>query len=203
MNRFFILITALLFSGALYGQITKVGGGLFYNSGYYYNNVAVDGHKPGNPAIFVTAIYELNLPFHIASRFSVHMPNNQTVTDPIVGSNNIGAIKTAVNAFSFDIDGHYVFNSLDRIEIYGLAGLNMLFARRKTEYDNPDINDTFKDSDSSVGINLGVGSYIKLREQVDLYGEIKCIVAGQVQFAATLGVLLNVQWLARNEDPGF
>ena len=31
----------------------------------------------------------------------------------------------------FDINGHYVFNSLDRFEFYGLAGLNITFAKLK------------------------------------------------------------------------
>ncbi|MBS0010476.1 MAG: outer membrane beta-barrel protein [Bacteroidales bacterium] len=198
MNRILTLTAALLLSGSLFGQITKVGGGLFYNAGYYYNNEAFDDHKLGNPAIFLTGIYELNLPFHIAPRISVHMPNIQTLEDADGMS-----IRTAVNAFSLDLDAHYVFNYLDRLEIYGLAGLNMLFARRSTEYDTPNFNESFRDSNTSAGFNLGVGSYMKVAEQLDLYGEVKFIVASQVQFAATLGLLLNVQWLARNEDPGF
>lgn len=198
MNKFYLLIAALLLSVSLTGQITKIGGGLFYNAGYYYNNEAFDDHKLGNPAIFLTGIYEFNLPFHIAPRISVHMPNSQTLSD-VDGL----TVNTAVNAFSVDLDAHYVFNYLDRFEFYGLAGLNMLFARRKTEYNTPNSDETFKDSNSSAGLNLGVGSYMKVAEQLDLYGEVKCIVANQVQFAATLGLLLNVQWLARNEDPGF
>lgn len=198
MNKILMLIAALLLSGSVYGQITKAGGGLFYNAGYYYNNEAFDDHKLGNPAIFLTGIYELNLPFHIAPRISVHMPNNQTLSDA-----DGTTIRTAVNAFSLDLDAHYVFNYLDRFEIYGLAGLNMLFARRRTEYDSPNFNNTSRDSNTSAGLNLGVGSYMKVAEQLDLYGEVKCIVASQIQIAATLGLLLNVQWLARNEDPGF
>lgn len=198
MNKIFTLIAALLLSGSLFGQITKVGGGLFYNAGYYYNNEAFDDHKLGNPAIFLTGIYELNLPFHIAPRISFHMPNIQTIDDA-----DGMTIRTAVNAFSLDLDAHYVFNYLDRFEIYGLAGLNMLFARRSNEFDSPNFNETSRDSNTSAGLNLGVGSYMKVAEQLDLYGEVKCIVASQIQFAATLGLLLNVQWLARNEDPGF
>ena len=30
--------------------------------------------------------------------------------------------KTTVNTMMFDINGHYVFNSLDQFEFYGLAG---------------------------------------------------------------------------------
>jgi hypothetical protein len=54
-----------------------------------------------------------------------------------------------------------------------------------------------------MGLNLGVGSYWKVKEQFDIYGEFKCIVASQVQVVGTIGVLLNIDWLAKNEDPAF
>ena len=37
----------------------------------------------------------------------------------------------ATTGYSLDVDAHYVFNSLDQDEIYGLAGINILYAHQK------------------------------------------------------------------------
>lgn len=195
----FLLSSALLFlliSGT-FGQFTKIGGGLFYDHRYYFNNEPSESHKLGNPAIFVTGIYEINLPFHIAPRISMFFPNI-TTTDLIDYTS-----KTVITGYSLDVDGHYVFNSLDRFELYGIAGLNILMTRNKTTYEFVGAPETFKTTNTDLGLNLGIGSYMKLKEQFDLYGELKCIVAGQVQFVGTVGILLNIDWLAKNEDPGY
>ena len=195
-----LIISALvlmLFAGSSFGQLTKIGGGLFYDHRYYFNDESFPDHKLGNPAIFFTAIYELNLPFHIAPRISMFMPNVTKFED--LGYTD----KTVITGYSLDVDGHYVFNSLDRFEFYGLAGVNIMYAHRKNSFESIDFNETITDSQTGFGLNLGVGSYMKVKEQFDLYAELKCIVASQVQFVGSVGILLNVGWLSKNQDPGY
>lgn len=197
MKRLIIAFTfCLLFVGSSFGQFTKLGGGLFYDHKYYFNNEAFDDHKLGNPAIFITGIYEFGLPFHIAPRISMFKPNISKFED--VGYSD----KLVITGYSIDLDAHYVFNSLDRVELYGLAGMNFLYTHNKSVYESIDFNETFKTGNTDFGLNLGVGSYFKVKEQFDLFGEVKVILASQIQVVASVGILLNVGWLASNSDPG-
>ena len=73
-------------------------------------------------AFSLTGIYEINLPFHIAPSFTYFFPH-------ITKSSQAGGyeFKTTVSEMMFDINGHYVFNSLDKFEFYGLAGFEYHF----------------------------------------------------------------------------
>jgi outer membrane immunogenic protein len=178
------------------GQFTKIGGGLTYGTGFHYNNVTspdfeANFHKGPNLGIFVTGIYELKLPVHIAPSFTYFFP--RTNKDTQVTSN---PQKTRVSGMMFDLNGHYVFNSLDRFEFFGLAGLNITFAKIKW------LNTTSGDSDNAIGLNIGAGTYMKLTEQLDLYGQVKYIVSKYDRLVINAGLLLNVDWLKKNESSG-
>jgi hypothetical protein len=43
---------------------------------------------------------------------------------------------------------------------------------------------------------------MKLSEQLDLFLEAKYVLSKYGQFMVNAGVLLNLQWLAKNEKPG-
>lgn len=193
-----ILIFALMISvlSMANGQFTKIGGGLGINSGFHFNNEQFPDHKTGNPLIFLTGIYELSLPFHISPSVNIYIPNI-TKTEDISFSD-----KVSIRSYAFDINGHYVFNSLDRFEFYGLAGLNFLLLGRKQTYEGPDYPEPliYKEKDSALGLNIGAGSYIKVRETFDLFVELKGIVSSQFQFVATGGILLNVDWMKKHEN---
>jgi hypothetical protein len=193
LSTFLLIIIGL----SSYGQFTKIGAGFFYDHKYYFNDEVYGDHKLGNPAFFFTGIYELNLQIHIAPRIAMFFPNKTTTGDQ--GFTD----ETVITGYSFDADGHYVFNALDKFEFYGIGGINILYVHRKNEFTSVDFNETIKDGTTSMGLNLGVGSYWKVKEQFDIYGEVKCIVASQVQVVGTIGVLLNIDWLAKNEDPAF
>jgi opacity protein-like surface antigen len=182
-----------LTSTVVNGQFTKIGGGLTYGTGFHFNNetgVLADLHRSPFAGIFVTGIYELTLPVHIAPSFTYFIPRTNKSA---IATN---AQNTRVSAMMFDLNGHYVFNSLDRFEFYGLAGLNITFAKIKW------IGITSTGTDNAVGLNLGAGTYMKMTEQLDLLVEAKYIVSKYDQFMLNVGVLLNLQWLSKNENPG-
>jgi hypothetical protein len=104
-------------------------------------------------------------------------------------------MKTSVSTMMFDLNEHYIFNSLDNLEFYGLGGLNLLFARKKEGQVTPE-------KDTSIGFNIGVGTYMKMTEQLDVFVEGKYIISRNDQFMLNIGVLLNLQWLSKNENPG-
>ena len=60
--------------------------------------------------------------------------------------------------------------------------------------------EVYKDNDNALGLNIGAGSYIKVRETFDLFVELKGIVSSQFQFVATGGILLNIDWMKKNEN---
>jgi opacity protein-like surface antigen len=101
----------------------------------------------------------------------------------------------------FDINGHYVFNSLDKFEFYGLAGLDILLAWKKDKYTGT-TSGSIKESDNAIGLNLGLGSYMKLTEQFDLYMEAKYLVSKYDQFMINVGILINIDWLIKHENTG-
>ncbi|HKL67877.1 MAG TPA: outer membrane beta-barrel protein [Bacteroidales bacterium] len=200
MKKTILCLSALLLTGlAVNAQLTKVGGSLSYNTGYYYNLEShpekPKDHKTGNPVISLTGIYEISLPVHFKPSLNIYMPRI-TKEDYFEGSS-----KRVISAFSLDLDGHYVFNSLDRFEFYGLAGANILWVKMKTKEEFPGSDSmTFSGNNTSLGLNLGVGSYFRLKDEFDLFFELKAIIASQVRFAGTAGILLNVDWMKKHEN---
>lgn len=192
INILFIL--AILSFSAVNGQFTKVGGGLSYGTGFHFHNETTgsgaDLHRGPFAGIFMTGIYELNLPIHIAPSFTYFIPRTNEVLQGTFTE------KTRVSAMMFDLNGHYVLNSLDRFEFYGLAGLNITFAKLKW------LRSASSGTDNALGLNLGVGTYMKMTEQLDLLVEAKYIVSKYDQLMLNIGILLNLQWLSKNENPG-
>lgn len=196
MKRLLFILTLSIFCTTIIeAQFTKAGGGLAVGTGTYFNDATGDqSHRTGNPAINFKGIYEISLPLHISPSFNIFMPG---VTDNFEE-------RRLISAFLFDIDAHYVFNSLDRFEFYGLGGLNITVLRNKSKYDFPVSDfDPGASTESALGLNIGVGSYMKMAEQLDVFAEVKYIVSGRSQFILTAGVLLNLDWLKKNENKIF
>jgi len=187
---FIILIT---FSTAN-GQFTKFGGGLGYSSAYQFHDMPWDANRSGHFNISLKSIYKLNLPVQISPSFTYLMPHITKETQ--AGEE----MTTTVSTIMFDINGHYVFNSRDRFEFYGLAGLDILLAWKKETYSSS--NSTNKESDNALGLNLGAGTFMKITEQINLYAEAKYIVSKYDQFMLNAGVLFNIDWLKKNDNSG-
>lgn len=186
------LLTALLITSGN-AQFTKVGGGLVFTSSFHYNNESASAyekkmHQGPFLGAFVTGIYELKLPLHIAPSFTYFIPKTNTNVSGTFSE------KSRVSSMMLDINGHYVFNSLDRFEFYALAGLDVMFTKIKW------IGTQSGDSDNAIGLNLGAGSYMKLTNQFDLFLEAKYLISKYDQFMLNAGVLINLQWLTRHEN---
>jgi hypothetical protein len=180
-----LMISVLSISNA---QFTKIGGGLALSSGFPFHNMPWDYNKSGIIAVSFKGIYEINVPLHISPSFTIFYPH---ITKGQMD-------KTVVSTIMFDINGHYVFNSLDKFEFYGLAGLDILFAKKKETFETSPTN---TEKDNALGLNLGVGTYMKITEQFDIYGEAKYIFNNKYnQFMVNAGVLVNLDWLKKNEN---
>ena len=185
----FLLVMSVF--GVANGQFTKIGGGLAFSSGFYFHEqTTVDANRSGKIALSLKGIYEISVPLHISPSFTFFYPH--------ITKNQVD--KSVVSSMMFDINGHYVFNSLDKFEFYGLAGLDILLAKKKDVYET---SGTFKESDNALGLNIGVGTYMKITETFDIYGEAKYVFNNKYnQFMLNVGVLLNIDWMKKNENSG-
>jgi len=194
-----LLLMFFLFLSATDAQFTKLGGGLGFTTGYPFHEVDNDYNQSGHFNIFAKGLYEITLPLHIAPSVTYYFPHVWKSGTQFEES------KITVTTLMFDVNGHYVFNSLDRFEFYGLAGLNVLLAWKKdvlTFTGTAPSTSTTKESDTAIGLNVGAGTYIKMAEQIDLNVEIKYLVSRYNQLMINAGVLINFQWLAKNERTG-
>lgn len=192
----FMVIIAAITTG--HSQFTKTGVAITTGTGVYYNKESSQlSYKTGNPAITLTGVYEVTMPVQITPSFSYFFPRITTIA--IAGA---GSSKRVVSCMMFDITGHYVFNSLDRFEFYGLTGLNITFLVNKwiTKVNAADIKTV--ERDNSFGLNIGAGTMIKLTNQFDLYGEAKYILGRYGQFVFNVGALINIDWLIKEEKSG-
>jgi opacity protein-like surface antigen len=211
MKKLFILlfISMTIFT-IVNGQFTKFGGGPGLTSGFPFPNNTPnieDYDKSGHFYASVKGIIELSLPVHFSPSFTFFVPHISKL------GNSFSSSTFSISTMMFDFNGHYVVNSLDRFEFYGLAGIDIMFAWKKEVYKTTgtsSFSETTKFHDNALGLNIGAGSYMKITEQIDLYAEAKYILYGkgklffsnynQVMFNA--GVLINLEWLWKNEKPG-
>jgi opacity protein-like surface antigen len=182
---FLLIISVLSMSNA---QFTKVGGGLALSSGFPFHNMPWPENKSGLLGLSFKGIYKVNVPLNISPSFTILFPH---ITNDPTG-------KTVVSSMMFDINGHYVFHSLEKFEFYGLAGLDILLAKKKN---TPTGSSSDTESDNALGLNLGVGANMKLTDQFDLYGEAKYVFNNKYnQFMVNAGILINLDWMKKHEN---
>jgi len=190
MKKLFVsLFIAVITLPALNAQFTKIGGGIGYGTGFWFHEMEYDYNRSGHFPVFVEGIYEITVPLHVTGRISYFFPN--------ITKNEFE--KVSVSSMMFDINGHYVFNSLDRLEFYGLAGMDILLTWKKTKYESA-MSETYHENDNAIGLNLGAGACFKITNQFDLFAEAKYIVSKYGQFMANAGILINIDWMKKHEN---
>jgi opacity protein-like surface antigen len=185
-----LMLVAIMAFPALNAQVTKVGGGLDFGSGYYFHKMRYDYNKSGNLGLSLKGIYKITVPIQVSPSFTFFY-------HVLKGTGE----KTTVTTMMIDVNGHYVFNSLDEFEFYGLAGLDILLAWKNTSFPGSG-SPSQKESDNAFGLNVGAGSYMKLTDQFDLFLEAKYIVGKYSQFMLNAGILINIDWLKKHEETG-
>jgi hypothetical protein len=192
MKKALLLIFIVMIAfPAVNAQPERLGGGPIFNSGYHFHDINSPGNKSGNLAISLKHTHKISVPIEFSPTFSFCFPHVYKDLD----------MKETVTSLMFEIDIHYIFNSLDKFEFYGLAGLNLLSAWKTTRYAG-NSTATSRERDRALGLNLGAGSYLKLTDQFDLYMEAKYILSKYPQFMLSAGILINIDWLKKHEDTG-
>jgi hypothetical protein len=91
--------------------------------------------------------------------------------------------------WEIDADFHYYLLSQDVVSVYGLAGLNALFA--KATVDDVSLPDEDR-SDSDIGLNLGIGINLMIGNVIP-FGEVKFVAGSADQGVLLLGVKFPVR----------
>ena len=190
MKKFFsAIIMALALTAFANGQFTKMGGGPGVTSGYNFHQMEWEYNKSSHLLGSLKGIYEISLPFHISPSLSFFVPHVYKENDS----------KYSVNTTMFDINGHYIFNSLDQFEFYGLAGLDIMLAWKKEKFND----EVFKEKDNALGLNIGLGTYMKITELFDIYAEGKYLFNNKYnQFMLNAGILFNIEWMKKTDKSG-
>lgn len=176
------------------GQLTKIGGGLNYGTGFHYNNLKsgsdADLYRSPLIGIYLKGIIETKGPVQICPSFTFFIPRANRIPD--IGSTYKS---TKINEMMFSLDGHYVVIRQTWLELYGLAGLNITLATIKWS------DKTFSPGvDNALGLNLGGGSKVKISEKIDLNAEVKYILGKYRQLMINAGLLINFNVLNKKED---
>lgn len=190
-----ISLLIILIQAAGNSQFTKVGGGIAGSTGFHFNNESDSDYRSGLFGASLRGIYAITMPLHICPSFTYFIPH---VTTTSYGTGSESTLR--VSSMMIDVDGHYVFNSLDKIEFYALAGMNINFARTKLKSTVAGTTSKIVETDNVMGLNVGAGTYFKLTDQLDLYGEAKYVISRYDHFIFNMGVLINLDWFIKNEE---
>jgi hypothetical protein len=202
MKKAFILLFILLLTGSVSNGQFKLGGGLGVTTGFPFHDMPWDANRSGHLDVFAKAIIKLSLPVQLSPSITVFIPHVTKVTQ--FGETTT----TTVSTLMFDINGHYVFNTLDKFQFYGLAGFDIMLAGKKEVIKMTGSSSTGKERDNALGLNVGAGADMKLTEQIDLFAEAKYVICGKNklflsnynQLMVNAGVLINLGWLSKNEN---
>jgi hypothetical protein len=184
------IVTVLLMVSVLTianGQFSGMGGGLSLSSGFHFHEQSIGVNKSSFVGISFKGICKISTPFYISPSFTFFYPH----------INNGEISKQTITAMMFDINGHWILNPAERFQFYGLTGINILFANNKiTSSGVP----TFKESDNTLGLNIGAGTFIKITDRLNIYGEAKLLFNNRYnQFILNGGVFLNIEKKSKHE----
>src|SRR5689334_3637138 len=95
-----------------------------------------------------------------------------------------------LSLFEVNLNANYYFFNQDVFELYGLGGLN--FAHAGYKYTDPFTGDKVKDSNSELGLNLGIGTNFQFGKSFVPFAEFRFTIGEYSQVALGLGVKFNL-----------
>jgi opacity protein-like surface antigen len=197
MKKLYVLIfTLATICNIVNGQLTKIGGGLYYGTGFHYNNITSgfdkDLYRSPFFGMYLKAVFETKSPVRISPSFAYFIPKDNKIPD--IGSTYRS---TKINEMLLNLDGNYVIISPEWMEIYGLGGINITLATIKWSDAafSPGI-------DNALGLNIGAGINFKIKEKITLNSEARFILGKYHQLMINCGVLYNFSLLKKDMSPG-
>ena len=121
----------------------------------------VYGEAAESAGIQATGVFRVSQQIEFAPDVTIYFPDDED---------------TGLDSFwAVNLNGHYIFTMEDEYHLYGLGGLNIA-----------SIDPVIGDSDSELGINLGVGGEYHL-ENFSLYSELKYVIGDLDQVVLGVG----------------
>lgn len=120
-------------------------------------------------SIFANGVYQFTDKWEGSVQASYFLPKNTGGSD--------------LTWLGFDLDGHYVFYSKDKADIYGLAGLQITHVSTKFMGNSA--------SATNTGLNLGAGGRYRLTGNLYGLGEAKYTIEDGGFFHLNIGVLFK------------
>lgn len=181
-----IIVLIAFTTQQLQAQDSKIlaGGGLAYAT------------EINSAAIFATGVYQINDKWEGSLGINYFFPKDEGPYE--------------IKWLGFDLNAHYVFSKTDKLDVYGIVGLNVLNVSIPSydidygdydipsgdedyefPYDDEPIVSTSKVSDTETGINLGIGSRYQLGENIYGLGEAKYAINNSGYLQVNVGVLFR------------
>lgn len=191
---FFIVALAISVSQGLYGQTIQLGGGVHLGTGFKYklnsdNPAEGDSFDAGKMGVFTTGRYDLGSPFKLS--FTL----NYCIPEYVDGVLSDVEYRHSVSSISTDFNLLYTFYQTGSLQFYGIGGMVLQFVgykyrERYTPVDSEEVV-TFIDKqvDNTIGLNIGVGSNLRIAEKSSLFLEAKYLVSPFKQFVLNGGIL--------------
>lgn len=156
IRKFYLLAVLLLaFIGTLSAQKSKTAGvHIAFGSEIEQVGIGVNGE------------------FFVAEKVSIAPELN--LFFPEKNTYNNGGFKSTYKYSTWSVSGdvHYYFVTTDKIGFYGLAGLSLAVVRWSTNINTNPPQET-SDSDSELGLNLGVGANFTVPGKIIPFGQLK------------------------------
>lgn len=164
----FLFVTVMLFLACSYTNAQlQLGGGLGYGTQIESVGITVKGNYPFNEQ------------WEGSGSFGYFFPNT-------------GTEFLELRYWELNADGHYIVKSTEKYTFYPLAGLNI--AGISWDYENLPSTPFIPtdNSDTEIGLNIGVGGTLIFSESLSGYAEIKYTLSGYDQLIANVGVLFRL-----------
>ncbi len=85
--------------------------------------------------------------------------------------------------FELNANAHYIFNTTETMELYGIGGLQFAYKSVTVEF----AGESESESDNAIGINLGVGANFNVSGK-KLFAELKYSAGGFGQLQIATGI---------------
>ncbi|HEX5171566.1 MAG TPA: outer membrane beta-barrel protein [Cyclobacteriaceae bacterium] len=145
---------------------TRVGGLLGFGTDSDYGNVGIGG----------IAEFLLNEKMAISPSLVFFFPKDES------------GVKFSL--WELNANFNYYFLDESSVSLYGLAGLIFQGAKVKYEY----LGDSYSDSDTNVGLNLGIGSNFHVsNDKILPFAELKYVITDADQLEIFAGVKFNLK----------
>jgi len=190
MKRTALLMTIFICVNSIsVAQFSGAGGGIGFTTGYSFSNQSSGEDRSKQLFIFMEGIFQLKEAVRLSPSLTFFIPSVTTMTSATEES------KISLNTIMVDINGHYVFKNTGSLELYGLAGLDIIVALRKevVTVTQPDHStDKNTESDNALGLNIGAGGSLKLSERLKLIIEAKYLLSRYDQFMVNAGITITL-----------